>query len=171
MTHAIQGIFASVNLTGCIFAGRAKADSAANAEFGGCQCGLGRARLAIFGGARLPNVAMILTKPLVCLVPTSDYAHTLAEPRYIVCHGEPDCSATYDHLGANHDASDTADPRLGTQIGVTRRWNSPTSVASFKFSGCAGASPHQTRPRYIVCGGEAECSATACDHLGSELRC
>jgi hypothetical protein len=34
---------------------------------------------------------MILTKPLVCLVPTSDYANALAEPRYVgyvACHGE-----------------------------------------------------------------------------------
>jgi hypothetical protein len=55
------------------------------------------------------------------LNPASGYTNTLAEPRYIARHGEPDCSANaYDHLGANQDASDTVDPRLGTGIAVVR---------------------------------------------------
>jgi hypothetical protein len=129
MTHAIQG-YSRPSMSRLYFCCRAEAD----------EEGINN-----FGGARLPHVRMILTKPLVSLVPTSDNANTLAEPRDIACHGEPDCSANAcDHLGANRDASDTADPRLGAQIGVARRWNPPTSVVSFKFSGCAGASPHQT---------------------------
>ncbi len=36
--------------------------------------------MGAFGGARLPNVAIMLTKALPCLVRISSYANTLAEP-------------------------------------------------------------------------------------------
>jgi hypothetical protein len=104
----------------------------------------GARRGPIFGEARLPNSPMILRKLLICLNPASGYTNMLAEPRYNVWHGEGRYAGIPDnHSRRNLDASNPADPRLGTRIGLAPRWHPPTSIASQKFSGRTGASPHQ----------------------------
>jgi len=97
---------------------------------------------ADFGGARFPNCSMILTKVLAA--PKSErfvYTNTLAEPRFSVSQVEAGVRRPM-HL-KNQVTCHTEDPRLGTRIGLARPWDSPTSVASLKVSGRAGASPYQ----------------------------
>jgi hypothetical protein len=65
---------------------------------------------------------MILTKAPACLVPASGYTNTLAEPGgYRVNKGKVRCTGyASDHLWAHQDASDTADPRLGTRMSLAQ---------------------------------------------------
>ena len=84
---------------------------------------------------------MIFTKLLVCRVP-SDLATQIRLPsRGLPCEqGEARSEV---HFSRVLETSDPVDPRLGTRVGLAQRWDSPASVASFKFSGRVGASPHQ----------------------------
>ena len=61
---------------------------------------------------------------------------------------------------ANQDASANGDSRLGTRSGVAWCWNSPTSAASFRFSGRAGslAPPKAVSSTGILCGKYRLCS-------------
>ena len=45
----------------------------------------------------------------------------------------------FDYDRIRLETSDPVDPRLGTRIGLSQHWDSPAAVASFKFSGRAGA--------------------------------
>jgi hypothetical protein len=83
-----------------------------------------------FGGARLPNGPITLTKELVCFVPASGYAKTSAEARSIVCYVEMGHSVY--RLRVNQESSDAADPWLGTRMDLAQRWDSPAPVASLK---------------------------------------
>jgi hypothetical protein len=85
----------------------------------------------IFAGARLPNVSMTSTEVPTHLVPASGYTNMLAEPWYIMRHGEARWSGDAVRPSCNNqDASDAADPRLGTRIGLAPRGIS-SNVTSF----------------------------------------
>jgi hypothetical protein len=64
---------------------------------------------------------MILTKLLIGISPKSGYTSMLAAPRYDVRNGEGRYAGNPSkHFSKNPDASDAADPRLGTRIGLAR---------------------------------------------------
>jgi hypothetical protein len=82
---------------------------------------------------------MVLTKLLICLIRGSGYTNTLAEPRYIVRHGESAIRSMHAHLPPNEDASRAIDPRLGTRSSPALRRDLSTPVAWLKFLGRSGA--------------------------------
>jgi len=91
---------------------------------------------------------MILTKLLISLDLAFWLRSMLAEPRDNVWHGEGRFAGNRrSYFRKNLDASDAADPRLGTRIGLARSRDPRRAIASLKFSGCAGASPHQISPQ------------------------
>jgi hypothetical protein len=68
----------------------------------------------------------------------------LAEPRDNVWHAEGRyASNPSNHFSRNLDANDAADPWLGTRVGLAESRDPCRAIASLKFSGRAGASPHQ----------------------------
>ena len=84
---------------------------------------------------------MIWTKVLACLVQISDYTKY---PRRAAVYGSHHIEARRRPMHLETvETCDTADPRLGTRIGLASPWHSSPLVAPLKVSGRAGASPHQ----------------------------
>jgi hypothetical protein len=79
----------------------------------------------------------------MCLNPEPGYSNMLAEPRITAGIVEDDMQAMQTPFLENLGANDAGDPRLGTPTGLAECWDPPTSAASLKLSGRAGASPHQ----------------------------
>jgi hypothetical protein len=80
---------------------------------------------------------MIFTKMLACRVPSDLATRIRLRSRGLPCEqGETRYEGPFLE---SLETIDPVDPRLGTRIGLAQRWDSPASVASFEFSGRAGA--------------------------------
>jgi hypothetical protein len=107
--------------------------------------------IATFGGARLPKVPMVLTKAPTRLVPTSGYADTLAEPRYLVWIDEAGCSpmvATSSR--GNQPAGNTQTPARRAHRPNKIRSVRERSIFAVTFRSCGSLAPPKRVPRHLT---------------------